>query len=206
MWLGHEACNRYVHGHVLFEEGRPPAFHPLWLEGETLDESAVLGYLERYGGASFRRDRPVQARTRFLAMVARNPAFWAGRVVPYVWARARRMAPGSPLGLALRLLRGRARTEHFNIVSHHFMSREDIETAEGRERLDLCVFRLPVGDKLVSMCEVNALGLRDRVYEDIRAGAWAGRSLASLETPFAPTGRASGVDLAEEALKGEVRS
>jgi hypothetical protein len=31
-----------------------------------------------------------------------------------------------------------------------------------------CVFKAPVGDKLVSMCELNALGLRDRYYDELR--------------------------------------
>jgi hypothetical protein len=203
MWLGHEDCNRYVHGFALFEERRPdPVFHPLWQAGELRDEEAVLGYLERYGGASFRRDTKAQARSRFLAMVSRAPGFWLTKVLPYFWGQAKRMAEDSPLLLARRLLRGQARVEHFNIVSHHFMSREEILTARGRERLDLCVFRVPVGDQLVSMCEVNALGVRDRFYEDIRAGRPPGESLVSAETPFAATGRASGVPLAEAAAHG----
>jgi hypothetical protein len=172
MWLGHEGCNRYVHGFVLFDEGRrpDPTFHPLWLLGEGGDEQAVLGYLDRYGGASFRRDAQGQALIRLAAMVARAPSFWVGKVLPYFWAQARRMAPEGRLALVRRLVSGRARVQRFNIVSHHFMSREEIGTARGRERLDLCVFRLPVGDRLVSMCEVNALGVRDRFYEDIRGG------------------------------------
>jgi hypothetical protein len=31
------------------------------------------------------------------------------------------------------------------------------------------VFKVPIGDELVSMCEVNALGGRDRYYESLRA-------------------------------------
>ena len=118
-------------------------------------------------------------------------------MLPYVWSQARRMAPGDPRGLVRRLLSGRARAHHFNIVSHHFMSRDEIETARGKERLDLCVFRVPVGDQFVSMCEVNALGVRDRLYEDIQSAKKPGESLGSLETPFAPRGRPSGVTLAE---------
>jgi hypothetical protein len=206
MWLGHEACNRYVHGVALFDEGRDPVFHPLWLEGEERDERAILGYLDRWGGASFRRDTPAQARARLLALIARDPVFWAGRVVPYLWGQVRRMAPQGPLTLLLRLLRGSARAHHFNVVSHHFMSREEILTPQGRERLDLCVFRVPVGDKLVSMCEVNALGWRDRFYHEIMAGAEPGKSLASPSTPLTPTGRASGVALAEaQPSRSEVR-
>jgi hypothetical protein len=171
MWLGHPGCNRYVHGFMLERQGAAePEFHPLRLAGEPRDERAVAGYLERFGGASFRRDTPFEARTRFAAMLMRAPHFWAGEVVPYFWGQLRRMAPERPLALAADILRGRARLQHFNVVSHHFMSREQIESAEGRERLDLCMFRLPVDGELVSMCEVNALGVRDRYYEDLQHG------------------------------------
>jgi rSAM/selenodomain-associated transferase 2 len=179
MWLGHAECNRYVHGFALFEGGRAPTFHPLWLEGEVRDERAILGYLERYGGASFRRDTRAQAFARLLAMVGRAPRFWLGTVLPFLCDQAKRMAPGGPFGLGARLASGRARLHHFNIVSHHFMSRDELLTPRGRERLGLCVFRLAVGDRLVSMCEVNALGVRDRFYEQLRAGGkWVGAGVA----------------------------
>ena len=55
------------------------------------------------------------------------------------------MARGGTLGLGARLASGRARLRHFNIVSHHFMSREELATPRGRERLGLCVFRRPGG-------------------------------------------------------------
>ena len=48
------------------------------------------------------------------------------------------------------------------------MDRTEIDSAAGRERIDLCVFQVPIGDRLVSMCEVNALGARDRAYEALR--------------------------------------
>ncbi len=48
------------------------------------------------------------------------------------------------------------------------MGRTELATATGRERLALCVFKAPVGDRLVSMCELNALGLRDRYYDGLR--------------------------------------
>jgi hypothetical protein len=45
------------------------------------------------------------------------------------------------------------------------MSAAELATPAGRERAGLCVFQVPIGDRLVSMCEVNALGIRDRYYE-----------------------------------------
>ncbi|MGH7417090.1 MAG: hypothetical protein ACREKB_04860 [Candidatus Rokuibacteriota bacterium] len=72
-------------------------------------------------------------------------------------------------GQAHRWLRGRGRLDYLNIVSHHFMGRAELATAAGRERLALCVFKAPVGDALISMCELNALGGRDRYYDALRA-------------------------------------
>jgi len=171
MWLGHPDCNRYVHGFLLERPGKvDPAFHPLRLEGEIRDERAIEGYLSRFGGASFRRDTPLEARSRLGALLVRAPGFWLGDVLPYFWGQLRRMEPEHPLRLLAQLARGESRLHHFNVVSHHFMSRRELETPLGRERLDLCVFRLPVDGQHVSMCEVNALGIRERYYEDIRAG------------------------------------
>ena len=44
------------------------------------------------------------------------------------------------------------------------MSAAELATPTGRERAALCVFQVPIGERLVSMCEVNALGVRERYY------------------------------------------
>ena len=46
------------------------------------------------------------------------------------------------------------------LVVHRFMSADELETPLGRERLQACVFKLPVNGRMVSMCEMNATGLR----------------------------------------------
>jgi len=189
MWLGHPACNRYVHGFMLDRRDGEPVFHPLRLEGEVRDERAIEGYLRRFGGGSFRRDTHFEARTRLAGMLVRAPLFWAGEVLPYFWGQVKRMAPERPLALLGQLARGEVFVHHFNIVSHHFMSREEILSPLGRERLDMCVFRLPVAGQLVSMCEVNTLGIRDRYYEDIRAGRQAGLAVFAGGSTTLPLGR-----------------
>jgi hypothetical protein len=80
-----------------------------------------------------------------------------------------RRSSGTPLRFVTRWLRGRARIDYLNIVSHHFMGRAELATPAGRERLALCVFKAPIGDGLVSMCELNALGGRDRYYDTLGA-------------------------------------
>ena len=54
------------------------------------------------------------------------------------------------------------------VLSHHFMSREETLTREGKERLSLCVFHVPVNERIVPMCEVNALGVPDELYASSR--------------------------------------
>jgi hypothetical protein len=49
------------------------------------------------------------------------------------------------------------------------MSRAEIETAVGQERLALCIFHVPLDGELVPMCEVNALGGRERYYQRIQS-------------------------------------
>ena len=49
------------------------------------------------------------------------------------------------------------------------MSADELETPIGRERLDLCAFQVPIEGEMRSMCEVNALGLRDRFYERLQS-------------------------------------
>jgi len=46
------------------------------------------------------------------------------------------------------------------LVVQGFMNREELSTPLGRERLGACVFRVPVGGRMVSMCELNATELR----------------------------------------------
>ena len=51
------------------------------------------------------------------------------------------------------------------------MSRAQLETPIGQERVQQCVFTVPVNGELVSMCEVNALGIRERYYAQIERPA-----------------------------------
>ncbi len=117
-----------------------------------------------------RLDDGGQARARALGLALAAPRFVLGRVLPFVARWPRRLDPAHPTRLVWHWLRGRARIDYLNIVSHHFMSRAELLTPLGRERVDLCVFKVPIGDELVSMCAVNALGVRDRYYEGLRAG------------------------------------
>ena len=51
------------------------------------------------------------------------------------------------------------------VVVHRFMGPGELQTELGRQRLKACVFKLPVGDEMVSMCEVNATNLRRQLNQ-----------------------------------------
>ena len=66
--------------------------------------------------------------------------------------------------LALDALRRQVRIDGFSVVSHHFMSPAELETEVGKERLAACLFRVPINGEMVSMCRVNAGGVREEFY------------------------------------------
>ncbi len=81
---------------------------------------------------------------------------------------------------ALSLLRlRRLRLRPLLLVVHSFMSPDELETPVGQERLKACVFKLPVNGRMVSMCEMNATGLRKQLNLQQLNGRRVGRSTAS---------------------------
>lgn len=92
-----------------------------------------------------------------------------------LWTERRLVARA--LGSVAR--RKRVRLHPFGLVVHRFMDAAELETDLGRERLASCAFRVPVKRadgqlEMVSMCELNASGLRARLNR-------AGRSRAPRE-------------------------
>lgn len=55
------------------------------------------------------------------------------------------------------------RLHPFLFVIHNFMSPGELTTKEGQERLDACIFKVPVDGKMISMCEMNATGIRAKL-------------------------------------------
>jgi molybdenum cofactor biosynthesis enzyme MoaA len=70
--------------------------------------------------------------------------------------------------LALRQVRrpfGLPRVSPLLVVVHSFMDAAELETPEGQERLQSCVFRVPVDGEMISMCQVNATSLRKQLNQ-----------------------------------------
>jgi hypothetical protein len=154
-YLGHPACSRFVQG-LAVRRGDRVSLVPLYRRNRS-EEMRFLGdLLDRLGGTSFRLDGRGAALRRAAWMVARHGGFLMARAIPHLWRLVRRA--------------GTLRARYFCIVSHHFMSAAEAASARGRERLAVCAFRVPIGDRLEPMCAVNALGLRDAFYARASAG------------------------------------
>lgn len=153
-WLGHPACSRFVQG-LAVRKRDACRLVPLY-RGDDPVEMKVLGeLLDRFGGTSFRLDRPGGKVSRAVRLAWRHGAFLLRRLVPAV--------------LRLQRRAGTVRGRYFCIVSHHFMSAAETATPVGQERLAACAFRVPVNGVLEPMCAVNALGLREAYYRSAPA-------------------------------------
>ncbi len=182
-WIGHPDCNRFVHGVLVRRHGVPVDYMPLRVEGAEVGPPEVDGFLARFGGISFRRDSPLEATARAVAVTARAPWFVTRGFVRMARAWLDRIAPGAPLRAVRELWRGDVRLDPIVIVSHHFMSREELETERGKERLAHCVLHVDIDGETISMCEANALGRRADLYRRLEANAppaAAPQSLISL--------------------------
>ena len=165
--LGHPDCTRYLPGMVVRDGSGPARFHPVRLDGDATSMRFFDGFLDRFGGVSFRLDAPLERLARMLGLAWQAPRFVLGNLGPFLLHWLRRGDTRHPIRFAIRLVTGRARLQPLVIVSHHFMSRAETETPLGRERLDLCVFHVPIDGRLMPMCQVNTGGARDAVYAQL---------------------------------------
>ncbi len=172
VWFGHPSCNRILHGLVAHREGEAPVFHALRPSADAPHADTVDEFFRRFGGVSFKTDTTRTAIARALGIALKAPGFVFMRLPGYFWHWLERLGSGAPLQTLRDLISGRLKIQPLVIVSHHFMSRDELHTEEGQARLANCVFHVPINGELKSMCEVNALGIRDEYYASLmNAGA-----------------------------------
>jgi len=151
-WLGHPACSRFVQG-LAVRRRNAVAFVPLYRRDRADEMRTLNELLHRVGGVSFRLDDRGRAWRRATRIAIRHGGFILRRLLPH-FVRLWRCA-------------GSLNANYFCIVSHHFMSAAEMNTAQGQARLALCAFQVPMNGRLESMCAVNALGLREAYYHQI---------------------------------------
>jgi hypothetical protein len=164
-WFGHPDCSRLVTGLVAEQPGRDNRYELVGMSADTVEHRFLQRFLRSWGGISFRADRRPQIAARVLGMMRQHPGFFVGTFPRFVRSLLRRLDPDRPARLAGRLLTGAARVHPLSIGSHHFMSVAQIATPQGRQRLDNCIFHTAVDGRILSMCEVNATDVRDRLYD-----------------------------------------
>jgi hypothetical protein len=151
-WVGHPSCSRFVQG-LAVRRRDAVAFVPLYRRDAANEMQTLNELLDRLGGVSFRLDNRSRACRRAGRIALRHGGFIIRRLLP-------------DFARLLRRVRS-FKAHYFCIVSHHFMSAAEMESAQGQERLDSCAFRVPINGRLESMCAVNALGLRESYYRRV---------------------------------------
>jgi len=163
-WMGHPACNRFVMGFVVRRNGEQPRYYPVSARENWPERKFLHRFYDRWGGVSFRDDTSTQATARVLGMLLQSPLLFFKDLSKMLWIYLNRVSCRRPWRTLWEIITGRTKVSYLTIVSHHFMDREELETSEGQERVAHCVFHVPVNGELVSMCEVNANGIRGRAY------------------------------------------
>ena len=178
-WMGHPGCSRFVIGASLRQPGKAPKYLPLSMNSSARDRQLFEAVFSRWAGVTFRADGPAEALARLAGMIFQAPGFFAWTLPRTAWHWLRRVERHHPIAMGWQMLTGRAHIDRLTIASHHFMSAAELATDEGRARLHHCAFKVPVDGELKSMCEVNAAGLRDRVYAGIAASVNDGLDTAA---------------------------
>jgi hypothetical protein len=156
--FGHSACN-IVCPLFVVSFGERQEIVECVPEGDRRALDLLSRLLEAVGGLDPLGANLGRGIIRLTSILARNPGLLASAAI-YGLTRAwrQRRLLGS-IAASLALLRP-VRVRPWILVVHSFMSREELSTPLGRERLGACVFRVPVDGRMVSMCELNATDLR----------------------------------------------
>ncbi|MEE9217838.1 MAG: radical SAM protein, partial [Acidobacteriota bacterium] len=123
--------------------------------------------LDEFGGFRARASGPIERAVRLISMLLQNPGFLLEAPL-YGLYRLWGIRAWLPAALAHLLAFRAVRLRPLVVVVHKFMSRDELETPLGRERLQACSFKLPVNGKMVSMCEMNATPLRRELNHTLR--------------------------------------
>lgn len=162
--FGHPDCTRVEMVAVVERTGCPPRVVPIIREDQPKDTEMLQAFFDRgLGGINFRDDSRLDRVCRAIGAFGIAPFWCLGPLRRWSLERLDDINV-HPLRLAWEAARGRLSVGGFSVVSHHFMSATELHTPLGQERLDACVFRVPVGLDLVPMCQVNAGGIRTTFY------------------------------------------
>lgn len=164
--LGHPACNRVCLTFVV-RFGDEVRLVEVRREDKAIDAFFFDGLIQgRFQDFYTDGADGLELAGRCFGLLRREPKYLAQWPL-YAVYRAVEHLPWAP-----RFLAALARGEHcfirpFVAVVHNFMSTDELDTDEGRLRLDACSFKVPVDGNMVSMCELNGSDLRKSLNEKL---------------------------------------
>jgi hypothetical protein len=171
LFFGHPDCTRFMPLVVLERDGESPRLLR-WLRDEPEDVALIEEFFaRRLGGATFRDDASLERLARGAGILRKAPGWFLGRVRRWADGRLRAEAGTGFAQLLFDVARGKVRVDSLTLTSHHFMNADELRTDLGRERLAACVFRVPYRGEMVSMCRLNADGLREAFHHEIAEAA-----------------------------------
>lgn len=162
--FGHPDCTRLELLGVYERTTCPPHLLAIVRDGHDEDAEMMRAFFDRgLGGLNFRDDTTLERVCRAAGVLLVDPRWVLGPLRRWVLERIAGLETSAP-GLAWDRLRGRVRIDSFSVISHHFMGVAELASDKGQERLSACLFRVPVRGEMVSMCRVNAGGVRETAY------------------------------------------
>ncbi len=180
--FGHPSCTRMALLMAIETPGRQIVVEAVRREN-ALDQRFMGRFLDSFRGVVVNDRGFVELSAKVLGVLLRQP-LWLWWLPAYAVRRSWQERAAIP-GLVKALLRGRLRIRPFAVVVHSFMSQAEIRTPIGRARLDACAFKLPVNGRMVSMCEMNASGLREKTYLQKESGIRSQESGRREQDPVA---------------------
>ncbi len=160
--FGHRKCNNLVPLLLINLGSRTIPFEGV-REGNQRDERMLSRAIDSIG-SQINWSLPWQKNLLpFASTLLKNPRFFF-QTIKYtfyrIWSERVKIAEIVHLIIQEKSV---PQYHPFLFIIHHFMSPGDLLTPEGKERLDACIFKVPVDGKLISMCEMNASGIRAKL-------------------------------------------
>lgn len=165
--FGHAECNRTVPLLIVRSGGNVRIVEVARL-GSALDAHILSEAITIFGNRVRWAESLAVNVWRTLACLVQHPRFLL-KSVPYgLWRMGCewRLLAGIVLNTVAQLKWPKASI--FLFVVHRFMDAKEMATELGKERLEACVFKVPVDGRFVSMCEMNASDLRRTIDERLR--------------------------------------
>lgn len=167
--IGHPKCNTTTLMFVIeFEHNGEMERHVMEVtRPDVEDDQTFLESLLNDGFAGFSPDGEPNAvvLARILGRLRKHPKM-AASIPAFCVRRAWDERSWIPRFLRAVSTGKRWRINPFVIIIHNFMSSHQLETKEGKERLEACFFRVPIDGEMVSMCELNGTDMRRKLNHD----------------------------------------